>query len=792
MAQTHMVRRSEKVKRLLALLAEKQIVYLSCFFFGGKTVLINQTAEKAGSTALRFSAGKEDWRAFEQRARRHPDALLLIDDLHQLPDENAESLSAFLDALPDSQRVLLAGRAKIPAALRSLMMSGKMAVLDKDFVLFDAEEAEQLFLDYGLQLLPQDIAYLTKECWGSPFAFHAIAQRMQATPERSARTVCAEVFEEIKRLMISDILIGFSEPERILLCQLSPFERFNEDMARIVTGRTDAPVLMQHISANSYALLQDGPDTYSFIPIVRQALFREMKNHYTQADIDSQYKRAALYYELAEQLPQAISYYLRLNDTQKIRELLIRDTHQRPSNGSYVELREAYARLSEDTILSSPELMKGMCVIESLQGHAEESERWYQEIRQFIKNTSSRDARRRTAEEAIAYLDIGLAQRGTKHILSTLFATAKLKNLTVSDSWRSGFNVAGNSVSLLNGGKDFCRWVPHGWNIYRVAKLPVEMALGRGGSGMGDIAIGECELESNISGDYSLALDKIQSGLARGTDDLEMRCAAIGIQSRILMAEGNLEEAVRLMDHILANLPSDVPVRLRENMQVHRLTLLLMRGDTREALAWLETEAPDETREFIILDRYKLMLKLRLYIVTAQWQRTRLLISQLKQYFDNYDRPYLRIQLHLLQAVICKRTGKEDWKEEVRAAVSLARHYRLARVIADEGIAVLDMLNSLDLPKEPWETGVLRLTRQQAAQYPSYMKPIGGRPTFTDREYEVYSLIAAGYKNAQIAAVLNITERTVKHYASVVYEKLGVSSRAEAITKAVELGDANR
>ena len=792
MAQAHLIGRSEKVKHLRELLSEHQIVYLSSFFYSGKTVLLDQLADSLTGPVLRFSAGIDDWSTFADAALLNPKAVLLIDDLHQFPDgETDEVLTAFLEKLPHTQRAVIAGRAKKPACLRTLMMKGRAAVLDKDFVLFNKEEAEQLLLDYGFQLLPQDLDYLISACLGSPFALQAAAQQMAKEAGKSVRTVWAQTYEEIKRLMIHDIVPGFPEQERIFLYNLSPFERFSEDMARIVTGRTDAPAMLERIEDNSWTFLKEGSGSYSFIPFVREALFYEMKNLYTSDYIDGQYSRAALYYELSGQIPQAISCYLHLNDTQKIRELLIRDTQLRPANGDYVLLCRAYSVLPEEMILSSPELMKGMSMIESLQGRPEESARWYQELKRFLKNTSPRDGRRRAAEEAIAYLDIGLAWRGTRNLLQTLTATAKLGSLTQSASWRSGFNVAGNSVSLMNGGKDFCRWNPHGWTIYRLAKTPVEMALGRGGSGMGDIAIGECELESNLSGDYALAMEKVLSGLSRVGDDLEMRCAAVGIQSRILAAEGNLPDALRLIENLLDSLPEDAPVRLRENLTVYRLTLALMRGETQEALSWLETDAPDETSQFIILDRYMYLLKLRLYIITGKFDRTRLLTAQLKQYFEDYDRPYMRIQLHLLQAMIDRRSGRGDWRAEMTAGVDLARRYRLARVIADEGMGVLDMLTELDLPLKPWEQGVLNLTRQQAARCPHYMTPTGIRPVFTDREYSVYSLLTAGYSNAKIGSLLGISERTVKYYAGEIYQKLGVTTRAEAIARARELGDTN-
>ena len=56
------------------------------------------------------------------------------------------------------------------------------------------------------------------------------------------------------------------------------------------------------------------------------------------------------------------------------------------------------------------------------------------------------------------------------------------------------------------------------------------------------------------------------------------------------------------------------------------------------------------------------------------------------------------------------------------------------------------------------------------------------------REQEVLRRVAQGERSKEIAGHLGITERTVKTYLSNIYTKLGVDSRASAITKAIETG----
>lgn len=58
----------------------------------------------------------------------------------------------------------------------------------------------------------------------------------------------------------------------------------------------------------------------------------------------------------------------------------------------------------------------------------------------------------------------------------------------------------------------------------------------------------------------------------------------------------------------------------------------------------------------------------------------------------------------------------------------------------------------------------------------------------TDREREVLALIARGRTNRQVAGELFIAETTVKTHLLRAFEKLGVSDRTHAVTRALELG----
>ena len=58
----------------------------------------------------------------------------------------------------------------------------------------------------------------------------------------------------------------------------------------------------------------------------------------------------------------------------------------------------------------------------------------------------------------------------------------------------------------------------------------------------------------------------------------------------------------------------------------------------------------------------------------------------------------------------------------------------------------------------------------------------------TNREREILALLADGLANKQIAARLGISKNTVKTHLELMFDKLGVSSRAEAVATGVRRG----
>jgi two-component system, NarL family, response regulator NreC len=105
------------------------------------------------------------------------------------------------------------------------------------------------------------------------------------------------------------------------------------------------------------------------------------------------------------------------------------------------------------------------------------------------------------------------------------------------------------------------------------------------------------------------------------------------------------------------------------------------------------------------------------------------------------------------------------------------------------------------LPKEAASTELIDAIRQVAAGH-EYLHPRlgamlasraraggpGPSASLTDREIAVLRLIGAGHTNAEIAAILRLSLRTIEKYRSTLHRRLGVHTRAELVREAVARG----
>ena len=122
------------------------------------------------------------------------------------------------------------------------------------------------------------------------------------------------------------------------------------------------------------------------------------------------------------------------------------------------------------------------------------------------------------------------------------------------------------------------------------------------------------------------------------------------------------------------------------------------------------------------------------------------------------------------------------------AQISFEEGRMLAALIPGARFIPLESRNHLVLATESaW--------RQLTAELDAFLPSRGGASAdaavpddLTPREREVLALVAEGLNNGAIAARLGISEKTVRNHVWIVLDKLGVTSRVQAVVRARDAG----
>jgi NarL family two-component system response regulator YdfI len=197
---------------------------------------------------------------------------------------------------------------------------------------------------------------------------------------------------------------------------------------------------------------------------------------------------------------------------------------------------------------------------------------------------------------------------------------------------------------------------------------------------------------------------------------------------------------------------------------------------------------------------------------TAELDRLKALItsaSSLKLVGSSLGRASLRQRLADVQADVLLEHSLVVDLDELRSedvdAKPVARVLLVNESVVLEAVQVFDSGLSAVLPASASE-GEIRIAVEAAAEgllvlhpdvvahaatsssFSFHSSESSSEPNISPRESEILNLLATGLGNKEIAWQLKISEHTVKFHVTSIFNKLSVSSRAEAVTVGVRRG----
>lgn len=395
------------------------------------------------------------------------------------------------------------------------------------------------------------------------------------------------------------------------------------------------------------------------------------------------------------------------------------------------------------------------------------------------ENFSTKDWFRIVTELVMPYVD----DVQFVHIVDAMkrMRLPKIKNLTLSAS----------RPSIINGFRDFTRYGRYLKRYKETITDMVEALYGENGRGAFEIAQAEWCYQSNDSF-HALLLVTGTIPLMENRQDMQCLFVAMALQMKILLLNGQMQAAQPLVQKIRERIKKTGWEELTSSLNALDAWAACYDGDQKRVQEWLDTEAPDETKQLYMMDMYACLTKVRCYLMTGKYMLAIVLARQLIGILEKGKRYMDICECHMLSAMACCKAGAaEDMCDELEQAFALAVKYRYIRLLADEGAYMTRMLTLYHKlrGRDSFTEEIFSLAGEVGKRLPDYMKsPEEYIEPLTESEKGILRLMAQGLSYQEIAERTNRKVGTVKFHSAGIFKKLQARNRQQAVNRAAEVG----
>ena len=802
MDDEYYVRPQAAWEKMKAARNSQQTVYIYGTSGSGKTSLVADfLARRRYCYIDMVDTGMEDLADVVQKEMKKADKkenaqmIFVIDDLHALKSQEDKTICGQLIeqmSLSENIWLILISRAPVPKWLKPVFVRTVFLTIGENELCLSEEEQKSYFEKWEISLTQAASERSRELCAGHPLALKTGAIQLKNIPKEEAAKdkTGAELraIEQAQKNMWDYLEVHvydqWSMEIQEFLEAVSIVEQFDLRLAQQITKRRESGKLILRAQEIGNFLMEhreSGKAVYELITPMKRSMRRRLSSKYSQDYINELYYSAGNYYEIEGNVTEALKMYEMCRCKEGISRILIENTRRNPAAGSYFELRHYYLALPEEKIKKNVELMAGMSMLQSLLLNEEESERWYEELAAYAKKKTG--GVKRAARSRLLYLDIALPLRGSVRMVDLLKQAGVL--LTERKVDLPEFSVTSNLPSMMNGGKDFCEWSRKDKELADSMGKVLGLVLGKYGKGLVNIALAESYFEKGGE-DYEVALlagnGRMQAEAGGKTEQIFVAAA---ILTKLSILNNHMDEARNMLDSFQKKAEKEAP-RLLPNIGAMQARMDLYTARIGEACKWLE-RTPDEDEEFNIMERYRYLTKVRVYLATGRKEKALLLLDKMRYYAEKAHRTYIAIEVKILEAITLYRMGKEKWQAALQEAVSKAEDYHFVRILTKEGAALLELLKNAPViwQDQAFKDQVLKECERMADFYPAYLqeKP-EGIVALNDKALRILRLQAEGMSVEQIAKQLGLTKAGIKYHNQETYKKLGVNNKTAAVAEA--------
>lgn len=732
-------------------------------------------------------------------------AVLVIDDVHLVDDDPAAAacLASFVEHKPPWLDLLLMSRRQLALPVDRLRAAGALADLTFDALRFTEAEAIEMLAALCPDVAAEDLPDVTDWAggWAAALQLAALAVRSQRAPTAptsagsdapagSGRLVDEYLWHEVLRAERPDV-IG-------LLLDVAVVDRVNYPLAEALTDRPDAgDILAEAERRGLFVTSLESGGWFEVHALVRDLLLAELERRWPER-LRDQHARAARWFETADDSTSALEHWLAADMPREALRLLAALAVDLFESGRVCELR----RMADQVSATFPE--------SDLRALVELA--W---CRLFVDRDSF-EAAMAAVEATEPDPDCPPGRLLILHAASAL----------VSGDWRRCEDRGRDALAATEGALSLDTLGRFGWSLvaHGVALderwLDGSPEVSQLARGVSNDALRSVALEGTRAFALALAghpLDAMRTSAGvrhvAESGDLTTLLAELSLADAIATRELGDSGAARQLLERLAGSSTYPTVFVQLLAQLELVELHLSNGDLEAAESALRTATATCAREHrgpgaaSALARRGVVVALtrRDHEAADDWagrvqdsfwgpvSRARIALARRRppEAAEALQLAVPRcarhqVVLHLLVGRSLREGERGSAEKEVATAVEIASRHGMLETVGAEG---RDLLDLLELSAWRVPDGWMRRLRHVVVGSDAVRQVPGVLvDELTARERDVLRLLPTRLTLREVAGELFVSPNTLKFHLRVIYQKLGVNSRAEAVETARRLG----
>jgi LuxR family transcriptional regulator, maltose regulon positive regulatory protein len=735
---------------------------------------------------------------------------IIVDDFHHAAAAVSGDMTDLAERWPaETAQLVLAGRSDPPLRLHRLRMAGELCELRGRDLYFTLAETRDLLAHFEVEIADADLALLHQrsEGWAAALQMAALSLRGTTDPARVARALDIRS-HTIAEYFIAEVLE--QQPPEIaqLMLDTSVLEELTADACAAVTGRQDAAALLRCIDAANLFLvaLDDERTTFRYHPLVRQALRAELRAG-DRARAQALQLRAAEWFEAAGDTRRAARHFLAAQQAGRALDLLqdqvVTDYLANPGLPAPLDL----SMVDPSLLADAPDRLLALAADLLVSGDTARGGK-YLDLLEHARPPISPESRLAARFAALRSLNYALTGQADEALAEGLAARAIQKRTQLADDWNAAVPMI--LMHVYTWLEDFQAVEREAATALAMPGLtaPVKLVHVRGAQALAWFEAGYLAQAADAAS--TADADARRRGFGRHFFAIEHLRALAGLA----LERRDLDAAEQLTEQALTISERGRPV-FEFLALLDRAGIWAARGQVRDALTTVEAArlvlAGTKSVLLARADEIEALLRLSLGDLRSPVElasslpaaRRGLLLARIALAAGDHHAAQEHLQARslgdltprralvrrILMAAAAIERGDPMAGSVLAGALEAARHGGFLNTVVTTAPVVTSYLveHATRVRLDPFMEQMISAALEVRAAQPdaSSARCMLVEP-LTAAETRILKLLPTS-THLQIAAALYISRNTVKTHLRSIYQKLGVTSRSEAIERAVEL-----